>query len=932
MKTTAIHRKCLVQNILIVVFSWSLLGAVLPAQAQLQAGEDGVSVYREDFSSYVTKDFSENVEWDIWEQDVSLSAIDGITQETPVSALDRDGNLVVVWVDPRGDSQRKIFAQKIDPNGDRLWQHDVQVNAMGTNVDYYADLAVEVAADNHIVIIWAVTSYIYVQELGPNGEKLLPGDHVLISTSLSVMNINFDFKAVPDGGIVITWSGDLLGIHIRKFDSGWNPLWLDKKIVSFGSKVPALGIDHIGNVLITWSDCLDEVVCNNGFSTEINAMKMDSAGTQLWATKKNIVTTITHFSQSIAVDSQNNFVIAWSDYQHESGNLCCGTDHIYAQKINPDGIPLWGSRGKRVSSHPKSVRPGIWIDAQDRVYFSWDLDFPTYCHVFAQSLDPDGSLRWSEAAINRESQCDSHTSTSLVVSPDGRSWVTWLGRDVFTMKLDPKGQALWQNDLRINEASSTANQIHPAVASAPGNQTYIAWVDDRRKVPSVYLQKYDQDGAPLWGSDVLVNQNILQPASLPSIAVDANGNVTVVWAYNYDYAIYMQRIGPNGNKLWENERYIGNYQGNPLFKVVVDIAGNSQVAWPTSLGDGGILTQKFNLVGNKVWADPILIGADPGLVIWELSIAIDSQNNLYAAWNTSPAGGSNYTIFLYKLDANGVGIWSEPARLTRSTYIQRSELALDPQDNPILVWSEAWRTIFARKYSPSGQQLSPEDVLVLSTDFEQMGGIAADDQGNIIITFTLNDNFVYARKVNASGQILWPVDVPVSSHTRPMRNDSPVMTTDSTGNAWIVWRENGVVNGETSDSNIYFQKVSLDAQRTWPEDVKVVEPEVFFEPSGVVQSRKVNIESGFVRSASLTTDVDTSGGSVSFYLTVNGGVDWLPITPGGGMLIPQPGNDMRWKAVLSADACCSHTPTINTLEITYSYLPPKYTYLPFVDK
>ena len=70
-------------------------------------------------------------------------------------------------------------------------------------------------------------------------------------------------------------------------------------------------------------------------------------------------------------------------------------------------------------------------------------------------------------------------------------------------------------------------------------------------------------------------------------------------------------------------------------------------------------------------------------------MVLDSAGNVHVLWLVRPSN-SSYTppgLWYAKYSANGTEVAS-PMRIANSTTVQSAELALDPQENPVIVWSE----------------------------------------------------------------------------------------------------------------------------------------------------------------------------------------------------------------------------------------------------
>ncbi|RLG68571.1 MAG: hypothetical protein DRO11_08905, partial [Methanobacteriota archaeon] len=113
-------------------------------------------------------------------------------------------------------------------------------------------------------------------------------------------------------------------------------------------------------------------------------------------------------------------------------------------------------------------------------------------------------------------------------------------------------QAYWIGD-GVPVCSAFEEQHFPAIASDSSGGAIIAWQDYRSGGPSIYVQRLDANGEPVWtanGVAICTNTGIS-----PQVVSDGSGGVIVTWQDNRsgEYDIYAQRIDKNGNLLWESD-------------------------------------------------------------------------------------------------------------------------------------------------------------------------------------------------------------------------------------------------------------------------------------------------------------------------------------------------------------------------------------------
>jgi hypothetical protein len=115
------------------------------------------------------------------------------------------------------------------------------------------------------------------------------------------------------------------------------------------------------------------------------------------------------------------------------------------------------------------------------------------------------------------------------------------------------------------------------------------------------------------------------------------------------------------------------------------------------------------------------------------------------------------------------------------------------------------------KWNPLGVRVSP-----LAT-FNYNHKIISDQHGGAIIVYNSNSNGdlnIYAQRIDAFGNLLWDT-VGVEICVKPLPQIDPIITSDGSGGAFIVWEDR--LSG-TGVCGIYAQRISSDGEVLWATD------------------------------------------------------------------------------------------------------------------
>jgi hypothetical protein len=308
------------------------------------------------------------------------------------------GGVVMTWDDTRLPSgMRGIYAQRVDADGDTLWQADgVAVNTVGI-----ISLLPKIASDgaSGAIITWMDRRYggspywfydLFAQRVDSAGDDVWTAQGIPICTNAATEH-NHQIVTDGSGGAIITWQDSHNGdedIFAQRVDSAGTILWtLNGETISAATGDqwrPQIFPDGIGGAMIVWEDW-------RGADRDIYAQKVDSAGVVQWAVDGVTICTETGNQEypQIASDGTGGAVIAWQDLRD-------GNPDIYAQRIDSDGNSLWMTNGVVISIRPANQEyPRIVSDLDEGALVVWhDFRDGADWDIYAQRIWKDGKFNF----------------------------------------------------------------------------------------------------------------------------------------------------------------------------------------------------------------------------------------------------------------------------------------------------------------------------------------------------------------------------------------------------------------------------------------------------------------------------------------------------------------------------------------------------------
>ena len=409
---------------------------------------------------------------------------------------------------------------------------------------------------------------------------------------------------------------------------------------------------------------------------------------------------------------------------------------------------------------------------------------------------------------------------SSVVSSDGKGGIimAWIGDvvagrwDIYAQWVDGDGTVRWREG-GTPVCTADGEQVYPGIVPDGTGGAIVVWED--QETSKVLAQRIGQDGSILWkdGGVRVCPVESLQFA--PELCPDGDGGAIVTWMDSRRIStnttdIYAQRIGPDGNLLWDPRGVLMSdttgTRGVP--RIVPDGSGGAIVAWyggPELIDK--LHAQRIDHEGHILWGKygVLLAGEDSNPVFEEPpSLCGSGEGGVIAAWRDTRSG-PGADLYIQKISPGGVPCWGRDGAPLCRAQGEQLELSLAPdgRGGAFAVWrdqrSEPSIRIFAQRVSADGKPLWAEDGVPVSQDtgltVQYRPALAPDGRGGVIVvwedmrynlTYEVPD--IFAQKLDPDGRPAWdPEGVPVctaeNSQTRPR------VVPDGEGGAIAVWKD-----------------------------------------------------------------------------------------------------------------------------------------------
>ncbi|KPK36910.1 MAG: hypothetical protein AMK70_00525 [Nitrospira bacterium SG8_35_1] len=352
------------------------------------------------------------------------------SQDSPRIISDNTGGAIIVWEDSRnGPNTKDIYAQRINIGGQALWA------ANGIPVSPVPELQdnVQIVTDKlgGAIIAWEDirSSYpqVYAQRIDSNGQAMWEQDGKLIAL-INYGQSNPDMIADGFGGAIVVWTDyrplNISNIYAQKLDADGTRAWGDEGrplCTKVGNQIsPHVASDGFGGAIFSWADGRlgDETM-------DIYAQRLDSLGNVMWTTNGIPLTSAPAIQEENAIvsDGVGGAIVVWSDTRKENGDI-----DLYTQRVNASGVTLWMTDGAPVAVTDEfQMHPALISDGLGGVFITWQ-DFyrgGTSWNIYAQHMDSSGQPKWEPNGIAISIPDDTQSDPIIIPDASGGAIIAW---------------------------------------------------------------------------------------------------------------------------------------------------------------------------------------------------------------------------------------------------------------------------------------------------------------------------------------------------------------------------------------------------------------------------------------------------------------------------------------------------------------------------
>ena len=302
------------------------------------------------------------------------------------------GGIYIVWeetpVPSAGDInlQFDIYAQHVDPGGNKLWDEEGVPVVEADGAQRLEDIE---ALPKALAVTWSDKNRVLMQLLdAKDGDPIT--DTPIMPTTLILGNQSRPRLAYRPSSsspsVFIVWH-ELTTLRAQRISGKGRRIWglAGREVVTYTGDIPnhVLMYDGKGGLIVTW-----EEVRTDQYATDIRAQRLDKNGRKLWDTRGEYVISFkgNQTNPAIAPDFNEGFFCIWEDTRN-------GQKDLYAQYMSRSGRRKWHDGGIPVSTYRGDQRnPQLIVFKKEKLLAVWEDSRDDNADIFAQYVFSDGVL------------------------------------------------------------------------------------------------------------------------------------------------------------------------------------------------------------------------------------------------------------------------------------------------------------------------------------------------------------------------------------------------------------------------------------------------------------------------------------------------------------------------------------------------------------
>ncbi|MBN2588559.1 MAG: hypothetical protein JXA96_01755 [Sedimentisphaerales bacterium] len=322
----------------------------------------------------------------------------------------------------------------------------------------------------------------------------------------------------------------------------------------------------------------------------------------------NLRTSQSQANADIAALPSGGFIVSWSSYFGTSDK----SNDIFCRIFEPNCSPVGNEFQINQITTGNQTEPSIAVKTPDEVIVVWQgfgSDEERF-DIFAQRIDTNGLPIGDELHVNNMIIENDQICPEIAISNSGSFVIVWESEtdpnstSICCRRFDNNGTALG-NEFQV---STDPDSRYPNIAMDPNGNFTVVWIEGNRPNFSIMSRLYDTQGIPV-SEPFKVSTNVISSFTQPVIVMDSTGCFFVTWDGDPNLAsnddIHARIYEPNGTPVGKQfviNSTLEKAQQNP--QATINDSGQFVVVWDSegdpNVNEKDILGQRLDKNGNRI--------------------------------------------------------------------------------------------------------------------------------------------------------------------------------------------------------------------------------------------------------------------------------------------------------------------------------------------
>jgi hypothetical protein len=374
-------------------------------------------------------------------------------------------------------------------------------------------------------------------------------------------------------------------------------------------------------------------------------------------------------------------------YQNGQPSQSCTQSYLHSE----DKGQTWSPHKKMLEEFAGCALENRFLESPEGDPILW-----TYIQEQVYLIAWDGS-QWSQSQNHSEVSSFEDPNTRILITLNNPQSKMGSGQEVYVVGSDMQRGDVWWNKIELDNTedwfeakdnwspleiitSGTKQILSVALTADNSNQLHAFWSQssgDFIDTPgsAIYYSRWENE--QLWSYPITIQSSDQVYSDQPSVTIDLEGNLCLVWKANANSEIYFSQSPSNlaaSRSSWSEPSLLsipGQQAESP--EIIVDVAGKLYVVYAVPINEERGIYLTTSEDGGQTWLAPVRVFISQELgyaFVNNPSISISDNGTLHLIWTNYQfvSAKPQPVSLLYSRSTDGGDTWSSPEIVSNQPY------------------------------------------------------------------------------------------------------------------------------------------------------------------------------------------------------------------------------------------------------------------------